>query len=734
MSFETLLTLSWIILLLPLLSFAILLFFGKRIGKPSAYIGTSILGIDLVLAAIVCYSKLVTYADIKMIQMKFTWFNLGNININVGIGIDNLAALMLMVVMVISFLVHMFSIEYMHGDKRYTRYFSYLGIFTFSMLGIVICNNLLFMYIFWELVGLSSYLLIGFWCEKDSAANAGKKAFLTNRIGDLGFLIGILMMYFTFGSFMFDDIFSGIAANILPFNSGTVLTVAGILIFCGAIGKSAQFPLHVWLPDAMEGPTPVSALIHAATMVAAGVYLVARVFPMLTADALTFIAYVGAFTAFLAATIALTQNDFKKVLAYSTVSQLGYMVMSIGVCSWSTGFFHLMTHAWFKGALFLASGSVIHAMHISMHHANDHHTDPQDIRNMGGLRKTMPLTYLTFLIVTLAISGVPFTSGFLSKDGILAGTLAFAQLTGGINWLIPIMGFSAAGMTAFYMLRLTILAFHGEHKTSIATHTKENKFVIVFPLIVLSLLSFWIFYSPNPFDSNAGWYAKAMPAPRTAVPAEYQHKFLMPYDDSHNPYLEADGRQQTADGILKSEVRSQKSEVSKSNLTVHHGTHHGANKFEEQMHAAHIPAMILSLIIAGLGIFISFLIYQFKIFSADNIAKQMGKLYNGSLHKWYFDEIYQATAINGTVGIAKVSALFDNKIIDGIINLTAWFTRGFGYFIGHFDNIVIDGLVNLVANATAVFGAMFRKVQTGRVQSYVVMVLLGIIFLVYYFI
>lgn len=722
MAFETLLTLAWIILLLPLLSFAVLVFFGKRIGKPSAYIGTTILGIDLVLAAIVCYSKLVTYADVKIIQMKFTWFSLGNININVGIGIDNLAALMLMVVTVISFLVHMFSIEYMHGDKRYTRYFSYLGIFTFSMLGIVMGNNLLFMYIFWELVGLSSYLLIGFWYEKDSAANAGKKAFLTNRIGDLGFLIGILMMYFTYGTFMFDEIFGGIAANILPFDSGTALTISGILIFCGAIGKSAQFPLHVWLPDAMEGPTPVSALIHAATMVAAGVYLVARVFPMLTADALTFIAYVGAFTAFLAATIALTQNDFKKVLAYSTVSQLGYMVMSIGVCSWSTGFFHLMTHAWFKGALFLASGSVIHAMHISMHHANDHHTDPQDIRNMGGLRKTMPLTYLTFLFVTLAISGVPFTSGFLSKDGILAGTLAFAQLTGGINWLIPLMGFSAAGMTAFYMLRLTIIAFHGEHKTSIASHTKENKFVIVFPLIVLSILSFWIIYSPNPFDANKGWYAKAMPAPQTAVPAQYQHNFLMPYDNSHNPYLQNENTAKT-ESIEEHHATN-----------AHHGEHHGANKFEEQMHAAHIPAMILSLIIAGLGIFISFLIYQFKIFSADNLAKQMGRLYNGSLHKWYFDEIYQATAINGTVGLAKVSALFDNKIIDGIVNLTAWFTRGFGYFIGHFDNIVIDGFVNLVANVTAVFGAMFRKVQTGRVQSYIVMLLLGIIILVYYFI
>jgi NADH-quinone oxidoreductase subunit L len=725
MASESILNIAWVVLLLPLLSFVFFVFFGKRIGRKSAYISTAILGLDLLLAAIICYSKLVTYADVDMIQMKFTWIALGDISLKVGIGIDNMAALMLMVVTVISFLVHMFSIEYMHGDKRYSRYFSYLGLFTFSMLGIVIANNLLFMYVFWELVGLSSYLLIGFWYEKDSAADAGKKAFLTNRIGDLGFLIGILIMYFTYGTFMFDEIFGGIAANILPFDSGTALTVAGILLFCGAIGKSAQFPLHVWLPDAMEGPTPVSCLIHAATMVAAGVYLVARMFPLLSADALIFIAYVGAFTAFMAATIAMTQNDFKKVLAYSTVSQLGYMVMSLGVCAWSTGFMHLMTHAWFKGALFLASGSVIHAMHLSMHKAHNHSMDAQDIRNMGGLRKTMPLTYITFLIVTLAISGVPFTSGFLSKDGILAGTLAFAQLTGGINWLIPIMGFGAAGITAFYMLRLTIEAFHGDFKTDIAKKTKENKFVIVFPLVVLAALSLWIVYSPNPFDTNAGWYAKAMPAPQTAVPAQYQYDFLQPYDNLQSPYLQEVESTEGVEAVGAGEVHE---------AEAHHGGHHGANKFEEQLHAAHTPAMILSLIIAGLGIFIAFMIYQFKIFNADNIAKQFGKLYTGSLNKWYFDEIYHYTAISGTVGLAKVSAIFDNKIIDGLVNLSASITRGFGYFIGHFDNIVIDGLVNLTANVTLVFGAVFRKVQTGRIQSYIVMVLLGIIILVYYFI
>ncbi|MFA7627116.1 MAG: proton-conducting transporter membrane subunit, partial [Candidatus Kapaibacterium sp.] len=283
MSHELLLQLSIVVLLLPLLSFLIIIFNQKRLGKASGIIGTSILGIDLLLSAVIAYGKLVNYSEETIIQWKFNWFSIGNRTIDLGIGIDNLAAVMLIVVTLISFLVHLFSTEYMHGDKRFPRFFAYLGIFTFSMLGIVIANNLLNMYIFWELVGLSSYLLIGFWYEKDSASNASKKAFITNRIGDFGFLIGILIAFFAFNTFMFDEIFDQMRSGIIPFESGSILTAMGILLFAGAIGKSAQFPLHVWLPDAMEGPTPVSALIHAATMVAAGVYMTAKIFPLFTA-------------------------------------------------------------------------------------------------------------------------------------------------------------------------------------------------------------------------------------------------------------------------------------------------------------------------------------------------------------------------------------------------------------------------------------------------------------------
>ncbi|MBU1949425.1 MAG: NADH-quinone oxidoreductase subunit L, partial [Candidatus Eisenbacteria bacterium] len=327
------------------------------------------------------------------------WIHLNDLQVAMGFLVDNLTIVMLMVVTVVSTLVHLYSIGYMHGDERYGRYFGYLGLFTFSMLGIVLCDNLIALYVFWELVGLSSYLLIGFWYEKDSASDAGKKAFLTTRIGDVFMFIGIMIIYSSLGTFNFHEIFNAVAHGAI---SGTRLTVAGMFLFGGAVGKSAQFPLHVWLPDAMEGPTPVSALIHAATMVAAGVYMVGRLFPMLTPDALLLVAYIGLVTAMLGATVAIVQTDIKKALAYSTISQLGYMIAALGVGGMVAGLFHLMTHAYFKSLLFLGSGSVIHALHT------------QEMPEMGGLRKKMPITFWTFLIATIAISGIPPFSGFFS--------------------------------------------------------------------------------------------------------------------------------------------------------------------------------------------------------------------------------------------------------------------------------------------------------------------------------
>lgn len=678
------------ILLLPLLGFIIVLFFGKRF--PKIYLAeVGIISFAFILSLVVGYSKLTSFLHQDLL-FSFTWINFGNVpkigelTVDLGIKIDNLTVIMLFVVNLISMLVHIYSIAYMEGDKRYSRYFSYLGIFTFSMLGIVLTDNLLMMYIFWELVGLSSYLLIGFWYEKQSASDAGKKAFLTNRIGDIGMFIGILILFTNYKSFSFDFIYSQIANGILPYGSEVWLTAAGILVFMGAVGKSAQFPLHVWLPDAMEGPTPVSALIHAATMVAAGVYLVARIFVMLTADAMLVIAIVGAVTSLFAATIALTQNDIKKVLAYSTVSQLGYMIMALGVGAYTYAFFHLVTHAFFKACLFLGSGSVIH----SMHHE-------QDIREMGGLKKKMPITYYTFLISTLAISGIPLTSGFLSKDGLLAGTLAFGELTG--HWLIPIMGFLVAFLTAFYMFRLVILTFHGEprnqHKFD---HAHESPFVMVMPLVVLSVLSTFIWYTPNPIGATDGWFATEwVQTPQTVVPETSRFDFMV--RELHE------------------------ASVGEHGLIAH------SEKYEHAMHWAHYPAMILSILLGGLGILLAFTMYQWKKISPDNIADKVKSLYKGSLNKWYVDEIYDASFISGTLGLGNILSWFDKWIVDGIVNGSATLTRVFSKISGWFDTYIVDGFVNATAFISGFIGLNFKRMQTGKVQTYIVLVVFSIIVL-----
>jgi len=545
------------------------------------------------------------------------------------------------------------------------------------MLGLVVWDNLFGIYMMWELVGLCSYLLIGFWFEKDSASNAGKKAFIVNRIGDLGFLIGILVVFTMIGSFSLETIAEGVSAGEL---NGGWLTAAGILLFCGAIGKSAQFPLHVWLPDAMEGPTPVSALIHAATMVAAGVYLVARISFMLSFDAFLVVAYIGGFTALFAATIAITQNDIKRVLAYSTVSQLGYMIMALGVGAWAAGFFHLVTHAMFKAGLFLGSGSVIHAMHHAQHKLNIHDEDPNDIRFMGGFKEKMPTTYWTFLIFTLALSGIPFFSGFLSKDAILGGTLAFANSqSNSIHYLLPFFGFAAAGITAFYMFRLVISTFHGKPKREdIYQHIHESPKVMTMPLVVLAALSIFIFYTLpglNPFSTHHGWYDTLMQPAVSAVALQ-----------------------------TGSEVIAIPDAVA---------------------HSAHTTAMILSIIIALSGILLAFAIYYWKKIDVELLTKRMGVLYKLSFNKYYFDEMYQATFVNGLLLWNRILAWFDNAIIDGLVNLSAWLTKHFSFGNGKFDNYVVDGAVNGLADITQDIGRNLKKIQTGQIQTYIFAAVIG---------
>ncbi|HUI11424.1 MAG TPA: NADH-quinone oxidoreductase subunit L [Bacteroidota bacterium] len=686
MTQDTLLTLALAILLLPLAAFTVMIFAGKRLPRRGDWLSTSAIAAALVLACVVLATKLGAYREGTLV-MSGTWVDfhdvpgIGPLRIVVGIALDNLSAIMLVVVTLISTLVHCFSIGYMEGDIRYSRYFAFLGLFSFSMLLIVLSNNLLLLYVGWELVGICSYLLIGHWYEKKSASDAAIKAFVVNRVGDLGFFIGIAILFMTFRTFTLADIFAGMRAGVLPFGSQWWLTASGVLLFCGAVGKSAQFPLHVWLPDAMEGPTPVSALIHAATMVAAGVYLVARLFPLMTADALVVVAYIGAITAFIAATIAIAQNDIKKVLAYSTISQLGYMIMALGSGAYAAGFFHLVTHAMFKAGLFLGSGAVIHAMHAALHHGGDHATDAQDIRNMGGLRAKMPVTFWTFVVYTLAISGVPLTSGFMSKDEILAGTLAFGGMTGHV--LIPVIGFLVAGLTAFYMFRLVILTFLGEHRDAArAPHLHDPGLAMTLPLVVLAALSLFLFYGVNPFGGASGWIPAAVERPASVVP----------------PVVAAAP----------------------------------AGAFEEVVAGVHTSAMLLSLAMAGLGILAAFVTYYWKRVSADAVARALAPVHRFLLNKWYFDELYGAVVVGGVLGLTRVLRWIDTYIIDGAVNGAGALARGVSSLSGLFDTYVVDGLVNASAYLSGLAGIVLRKIQTGRVQTYVMFAVLAV--MVFYFV
>lgn len=744
MSPDTLVTLAIVILFLPLASFALLIAFGKKLPRQGDVVGTGILFITLALSVFVLLGTLsqpesppIPGFNSEPVQSVFTWVDFGKdievfgqtipLKIELGILIDNITAIMLVVVALISFLVHLFSIAYMEGDKKYSRYFAYLGLFTFSMLGIVLTNNILMMYIFWELVGLSSYLLIGFWYENPGPAYASKKAFLVNRVGDVGMWVGIMILFTSYGTFRFDEIFYHISQGNLPYDSAAWLTAAGMLVFCGAIGKSAQFPLHTWLPDAMEGPTPVSALIHAATMVAAGVFLVVRIFPMLSGDALLFIAIIGTITAFVAATIALVQNDIKKVLAYSTVSQLGYMILALGVGAYTAGIFHLVTHAMFKACLFLGSGSVIHSMHHAMHEEHDHESDAQDIRNMGGLKSKMPVTYYTFLVATLAISGVPLFSGFMSKDEILAGSWAFGSLQGGLAVLVPYIGFGVAALTAFYMFRLVFLTFHGEPKRKdLHKHIHESPMPMKVPLVVLSALSLWFFYALSPFGASTGWFMESTKAPIT-VTAENWYPFAS-HGEEHGEAHKAE-EAATVEGEEHGDMHATDPEHVDANAE-----HPGQVALEHAVHDAHTPAMITSLVLAFGGILVAFVIYIRKMIDIDAVMNAMKPVHTFLMKKWYFDEVYeQWIVIPFVMLVSRLSSWFDARIVDGAVNGVAWLTVMWSKGSGLFDKYVVDGAVNASGFVVGFFGLLFRKAQSGRLQTYLAFVLVGVILLFYFF-
>ncbi|MFC3886435.1 NADH-quinone oxidoreductase subunit L [Bacillus songklensis] len=466
---------AWLIPVFPLISFLFLLLIGQRLKENSAYIGIFFTFLSFILSVVVLVNRLQgpTY------KAEGTWLQIGDTIITAGFEVNALNALMIVIVSLVSFLVHVYSKGYMHGDERFSVFYAYLGLFTFAMLGLVLSPNLLQLYVFWELVGLGSFLLIGFYFYKEEAFAAARKAFIMTRIGDVGLFIGMILLFWQVGSFEYDEIFKAVGAGTIPL---TMITLTSILIFIGAIGKSGQLPLHTWLPDAMEGPTPVSALIHAATMVAAGVYLVATMFPLFAASeaALTIVATVGAITAIFAASIGLVQKDIKRVLAYSTVSQLGYMMLALGSAGYVAGVFHLMTHAFFKALLFLAAGSVIHAVHT------------QNIEEMGGLWRKLRLTGILFLAGTLAISGVPLFSGFFSKDEILIAAWAHG------NYVLFALAIVAALFTAFYMFRLFFMVFSGDFRGE-EQHIHQSPAVMTMPMIMLAVLAVGAGYVQTPW-------------------------------------------------------------------------------------------------------------------------------------------------------------------------------------------------------------------------------------------
>jgi NADH-quinone oxidoreductase subunit L len=610
----------WLILFLPLLSVAVITLFTLH-----SKVLSSLISIGAVVTGFILTVLFITANGFhpEVTETSISWLSIGGLNVDFGLKLDALSMMMLLIVTGVGGAIHIYSYEYMHEDRSMARFFAFLSLFTFSMLGIVLANNFLMMFIFWELVGVSSYLLIGFWFEKPSAGDAAKKAFITNRLGDFGFLFGILMVWGLLGSLNFGELQSSLLAN--PALLGTSATLAGLLIFCGAMGKSAQFPLHVWLPDAMEGPTPVSALIHAATMVAAGVYMLCRSIFLFDHAALQVIAYIGGFTALLAALMAVQQNDIKRIIAYSTLSQLGYMVMAVGLNGPTAAMFHLTTHAFFKALLFLSAGSVI----IGMHHG-------QDIWQMGNLRKKMPVTFLTFLVGALALSGIPPFSGFYSKDAILAQAMEQK------NYLLFGVAVFVAGLTAFYTFRLFFVVFFGKEKSKEASHAHESPLVITLPLVALAVLA-----------AVGGFIG---------ITNNYGAQF-----------------------------------------SAEHETLSIAQQFLEPLHAP-VP-MAIGIGVALVGIFLAFSLY--KNATLDPLPAKLGVLATWMRDKFYFDELYEATFIRLHDFLAAVAGWIDRWLLEGFC---------------------IGG----IRGGTDLAGRALRLVQTGNLQTYAFLFVLGVAVLLYF--
>ncbi len=702
----------WLIPVFPFLAFGLIALFTNRWNGLSHWVAIGALLISVVLGMIVVFNA-VGEGGHHMGEHPFhdskEWLPTGDTVLEMGVLVDPLTAVVLFFVLITLLAIFVYSVGYMnygtpHQDPRYARFFALISLFATGMLGLVVSDNLLMLFIFWEIMGFCSYSLIGFWYDKNypdpkqtTPRHAGVKAFMTTRVGDVLFLLGIAYLFSQTGTLSFREILYSdhhILEQLVETEAIFGLSAAGLiglLIFAGTVGKSAQFPLHVWLPDAMEGPTPVSALIHAATMVSAGVYLAVRTFPLLSAGLghdggvgtapMIAMGLVGAFTALFAASIAMAQYDVKKVLAYSTISQLGYMVAALGVGAYIAAAFHLITHAFFKALLFLGSGSVIHGMehghHEVAHHEHEkgheqEHFDPQDMRNMGGLKDKMPRTFWTFLAGGMALSGLPFiTAGFWSKDEILAE--AFQGGTW-LSWVVFVVLALSALMTAFYTMRQIVMTFWGKPRTEAAAHAHESSGWMTWPLILLAVfaISFgWVGIPNDLFGLDLG-------------NINWIHDFV-------------------------------------------------ASTLAEHPHAVEfswIP-LLTSLVVALGGLYLGRRVYKDKLETPetpDPVSQLplLGTLFPHMHNKWYFDEFYERVLIQPTKRLALwIYEFIDRTVIDGILHTIARAAQAYAYANRKFDRVVVNGLADKVAYGFQDFGRSFRQIQTGQVQNYIFLALIN---------
>jgi len=651
----------WLIPVFPAVGFLINGFFGKKAPKAFvAWVACLAIFSSLLVSLAIFFQFLQLPPESRLFEMNaFDWISSGDFSVPVGFRIDALSIIMCLVVTGVGFLIHVYSVGYMHDDAGFPRYFTYLNLFVFMMLTLVTANNLLVMFVGWEGVGLCSYLLIGFWYEKDSASNAGKKAFIVNRIGDYGFLLGIFLLLVSLGAHGIWTLNYGEIqknAHLLTMGTATIIT---LLFFVGATGKSAQIPIYVWLPDAMEGPTPVSSLIHAATMVTAGVYMIVRLnFLYTMAPATMFVvASIGFLTAIFAASIGFAQYDIKRVLAYSTVSQLGYMFGAVGVGAYGAGIFHLMTHAFFKGLLFLGAGSVMHAMSGEL-----------DMRKMGGLRKKIPITYWTFAIACVAIAGIPGFSGFFSKDEILWQAMSSSHG----SLLFWVVGMLTAGMTAFYMFRLLFVTFHGECRASeeVKHHIHESPKIMTVPLMILAALSV------------VGGYV--------GVP------HILGGDNHFEKWLEpvVGGGGETAHAWSFDLVTQ----------AFASGGTEGAGSLE-------MVLMVVAVLVAAFGIYMAYLMFLKKPELSERFVERFKGLYTTVNNKYYVDEIYNAIFVQRLLGLGRfLKNIVDEILIDGTINGLAWLLRGIGSVVRLLQTGYVQGYaVAIMAGAIIVLGYLVLR-------------------------